>query len=384
MINRIFLIVVDSLGIGGARDAELFGDKGSNTLGAIRNSDKFFTPNLQKLGLFNIDGVGGGVSSPIASFARLVEKSAGKDTTLGHWEISGIVSKTPLPTYKNGFPKEIISEFERLIGTKTLCNKPYSGTEVIKDYGEIHLKTGYPIVYTSQDSVFQIATHDKIVPIEKLYFYCEKARELLTGENSVGRVIARPFTGEYPFTRTAYRRDYSLVPPKKTFLDDIKNNSKSVISVGKINDIFAGVGVTDKIKTLSNKDGYDKVLELLNNDFNGLCFVNFVDFDSVYGHRNDVHGYANELSNFDKFLGEFISGMKDDDLLIITADHGCDPSTPSTDHSRENVPLLIYNKNFKSQNLGEILGFDCIAETILSSLNINKGEYGVDLYKKLV
>lgn len=364
MKKRVFLMVLDSLGIGGALDADLFGDSGSNTLKAIFSSNCLKVDNLKKLGLFNVDGVFGGVENPIASYARLKEKSAGKDTTLGHWEIAGVVSNTPLPTYPNGFPDEIIKEFERLIGTKTLCNKPYSGTEVIKDYGKEHLKTGYPIVYTSADSVFQIATHDEVVPLEKLYEYSQIARGLLTGVHAVGRVIARPFTGEYPYTRTAYRKDYSLKPPKKTMLDFIKESGKEVIAVGKINDIFAGQGITESFKTKSNKDGFDKLLALQNRDFDGLCFVNYVDFDSVFGHRNDVLGYANALNEFDVFLGEFLKGMKGNDTLIITADHGCDPSTPSTDHSREDVPFILYSKEKQSQNLGTIEGFDYVSKTI--------------------
>ncbi len=363
-------MVIDSLGIGGADDAEKFGDFGSNTLGAIRKCENFNVSTLEKLGLFNIDGVGGGVDNPIASFARLKEKSNGKDTTLGHWEIAGIVSSDPLPTYPNGFPSEIINEFEKLIGTKTLCNKPYSGTEVIKDYGKEHIKTGYPIVYTSQDSVFQIACHDSVVSTEKLYTYSEIARKLLTGKHAVGRVIARPFTGEYPYIRTGYRKDYSLLPPSKTMLDKLKDNGLAVLSVGKIYDIFAGRGITKSYKTKSNQEGYRKSLQLLDEDFKGLCFINYVDFDSVFGHRNDAFGYANELMNFDKFLSRFISGLNDSDLLIITADHGCDPSTPSTDHSREDVPLLIYQKGKASENLGTIKGFDYISKRVLSEFNL--------------
>lgn len=383
MIKRLFLMVVDSLGIGGASDAELFNDKGSNTLGAIRKSPNLKIENLKKLGLYNIDGVGGGVSNPLATFARLKEKSNGKDTTLGHWEMAGIISLSPMPTYPNGFPSEIISEFEKLIGKKTLCNKPYSGTEVIKDYGKEHIKTGYPIVYTSADSVFQIATHESVVPLETLYNYCEIARKLLKGKHAVGRVIARPFSGEYPYIRTAYRKDYSLLPPSKTMLNDFIDNGKEVIAVGKISDIFAGQGISESIKTKSNADGYEKTLELLNKDFNGLCYINYVDFDAVYGHRNDVLGYAEELSRFDSFLGEFLSKMDATDWLIITADHGCDPSTPSTDHSREDVPFIIYNKDIKSKNLGTVLGFDAVAETALSLFNLQKGEYGEDFTKKL-
>ena len=382
MFKRVYLMVVDSLGIGGANDAERFGDSGSNTLGALRKSEFLSIPNLVKLGLYNIDGVLGGVETPIASYARLKEKSNGKDTTIGHWEIAGIVSNEPLPTYPNGFPREIIDEFEKQIGVKTLCNKPYSGTEVIKDYGAEHIKTGYPIVYTSQDSVFQIACHDSVTSIETLYKYSEIARKLLVGKNAVGRVIARPFTGEYPFIRTGYRKDYSLLPPKKTMLSDILDSGLKVISLGKISDIFSGVGISKGYKTKSNAEGYRKSMQLLDEDFSGLCFINYVDFDSVYGHRNDTDGYAKELTVFDEFLGKFISAMDSDDLLLITADHGCDPSTPSTDHSREDVPLIIYNKNLKPKNLGTVIGFDAIASTVLSALNVNK-TYGDDLLKKL-
>ncbi len=368
MKKRVFLMVLDSLGIGGAIDAEKFGDGGSNTLLSISKQPKFSAKNLKRLGLFNIDGVEGGISNPLGSYARLKEKSAGKDTTLGHWELAGVVSNKPMPTYENGFPNEVILEFERLIGAKTLCNKPYSGTEVIKDYGKEHIKTGYPIVYTSADSVFQIATHDKVVPLEKLYEYCLVARNLLRGEHAVGRVIARPFTGEYPYTRTAYRKDYSLLPPNKTMLDRLKESGKDVIAVGKINDIFAGQGITESIKTTSNQDGFNKTLELQNRDFDGLCFINFVDFDSVYGHRNDALGYADAISKFDDFLGEFLNGMSDSDTLIITADHGCDPLTPSTDHSREDVPFIIYNKTSASKNLGTIDGFDYVSNRVIDIL----------------
>ncbi len=361
-------MVLDSLGIGGASDAEKFGDKGSNTLLAISKSENFKAENLKKLGLFNIDGVLGGITSPIGAYARLKEKSAGKDTTLGHWELAGIVSNDPLPTYPNGFPEDVILEFERRIGTKTLCNKPYSGTEVIKDYGKEHIKTGYPIVYTSADSVFQIATHDQVVSVEKLYEYSKIAREILVGKHSVGRVIARPFTGEYPYTRTAYRKDFSLLPPKKTMLDVLVENGKEVLAVGKINDIFAGKGITESVKTKSNAEGFTKMLEIQKRDFDGLCFVNFVDFDSMYGHRNDAFGYAKAISEFDEFLFEFLCGMKDSDCLIITADHGCDPSTPSTDHSREDVPFIMYKKGITPKNLGEIMGFDYVSKTILKIL----------------
>lgn len=372
-MKRFFIIVLDSCGIGELPDANLWRDEGSNTLGAIRNNPAFNCPNLKKLGLFNIDDVGGGIDNPQGSFARLGELSMGKDTTIGHWEIAGLVSPKALPTYPNGFPKEIIDEFEKRTGRKTLCNKPYSGTEVIKDYGEEHIKTGALIVYTSADSVFQIAAHEEVVPVKELYRYCEIAREILVGDHGVGRVIARPFTGEYPFTRTANRHDFSLVPPKETMLDLLKNSGYETISVGKIYDIFAGKGLSESNRTCSNANGMEVTLELQKRDFNGLCFVNLVDFDMKFGHRNDVEGYAKAMTEFDGYLGEFLENMRDEDALIITADHGCDPSTPSTDHSREYVPMLMCGKNIKSGvNLGTRFGFCDISATVLEYFNVDK------------
>lgn len=372
-MKRFFIIVLDSCGIGELPDANLWHDEGSNTLGAIRNNPAFNCPNLKKLGLFNIDDVDGGIDNPQGAFARLGELSMGKDTTIGHWEIAGLVSPKALPTYPNGFPKEIIDEFEKRTGRKTLCNKPYSGTEVIKDYGEEHIKTGALIVYTSADSVFQIAAHEEVVPVKELYRYCEIAREILVGDHGVGRVIARPFTGEYPFTRTANRHDFSLVPPKETMLDLLKNSGYETISVGKIYDIFAGKGLSESNRTCSNANGMEVTLELQKRDFNGLCFVNLVDFDMKFGHRNDVEGYAKAMTEFDGYLGEFLENMRDEDALIITADHGCDPSTPSTDHSREYVPMLMCGKNIKSGvNLGTRFGFCDISATILEYFNVDK------------
>lgn len=372
-MKRFFIIVLDSCGIGELPDANLWHDEGSNTLGAIRNHPAFNCPNLKKLGLFNIDGVGGGIDNPQGSFARLGELSMGKDTTIGHWEIAGLVSPKALPTYPNGFPKEIIDEFEKRTGRKTLCNKPYSGTEVIKDYGEEHIKTGALIVYTSADSVFQIAAHEEIVPVKELYRYCEIAREILVGDHGVGRVIARPFTGKYPFTRTANRHDFSLVPSKDTMLDLLKNSGYETISVGKIYDIFAGKGLSESNRTVSNANGMEVTSELQERDFNGLCFVNLVDFDMKYGHRNDVKGYAEAMTEFDGYLGKFLENMRDEDALIITADHGCDPSTPSTDHSREYVPMLMCGKNVKSGvNLGTRFGFCDISATVLEYFNVDK------------
>lgn len=372
-MKRFFIIVLDSCGIGELPDANLWHDEGSNTLGAIRNNPAFNCPNLKKLGLFNIDDVDGGIDNPQGAFARLGELSMGKDTTIGHWEIAGLVSPKALPTYPNGFPKEIIDEFEKRTGRKTLCNKPYSGTEVIKDYGEEHIKTGALIVYTSADSVFQIAAHEEVVPVKELYRYCEIAREILVGDHGVGRVIARPFTGEYPFTRTANRHDFSLVPPKETMLDLLKNSGYETISVGKIYDIFAGKGLSESNRTCSNANGMEVTLELQKRDFNGLCFVNLVDFDMKFGHRNDVEGYAKAMTEFDGYLGEFLENMRDEDALIITADHGCDPSTPSTDHSREYVPMLMCGKNIKSGvNLGTRFGFCDISATVLEYFNVDK------------
>ncbi len=372
-MKRFFIIVLDSCGIGELPDANLWRDEGSNTLGAIRNNPAFNCPNLKKLGLFNIDDVGGGIDNPQGAFARLGELSMGKDTTIGHWEIAGLVSPKALPTYPNGFPKEIIDEFEKRTGRKTLCNKPYSGTEVIKDYGEEHIKTGALIVYTSADSVFQIAAHEEVVPVKELYRYCEIAREILVGDHGVGRVIARPFTGEYPFTRTANRHDFSLLPPKETMLDLLKNSGYETISVGKIYDIFAGKGLSESNRTCSNANGMEVTLELQKRDFNGLCFVNLVDFDMKFGHRNDVEGYAKAMTEFDGYLGEFLENMRDEDALIITADHGCDPSTPSTDHSREYVPMLMCGKNIKSGvNLGTRFGFCDISATVLEYFNVDK------------
>ena len=372
MKKRVFIIVLDSCGIGEMPDSHLWNDEGSNTLRSIRESKEFNCPNLKKLGLFNIDTVGGGVKKPLASYARMKETSMGKDTTIGHWEIAGIISPNPLPTYPDGFPDEVIEEFSRLTGRKVLCNKPYSGTEVIKDYGEEHVKTGALIVYTSADSVFQIAAHEDVVPIEQLYEYCSIARNMLQGKHGVGRVIARPFTGEYPFTRTANRHDYSLEPQGTTMLDVIKENGLDSISVGKIYDIFAGIGFTESHRTKSNANGMDIAIDIARGEFNGLCFVNLVDFDMKFGHRNDIDGYAKAMTEFDKQLGEFLRLMRCDDLLIITADHGCDPATPSTDHSREYVPCLIYGNNIKKGvNLGTRDSFADIAASVLEYLELD-------------
>lgn len=374
MGRRVFIIVMDSFGIGAMPDAAEYGDEGSDTLNSVASSSKFYAPSLTKLGLFNVDGARGGIKSkePQASFVRLAELSAGKDTTIGHWEIAGAVSNKPLPTYPNGFPFEIIERFERETGVKTLCNKPYSGTEVIKDYGDESIRTGSLIVYTSADSVFQIAADEDSVPTERLYEYCRIARKILCGKNAVGRVIARPFVkrdGE--FIRTLNRHDFSLEPPKKTMLDELKAAGKSVISVGKIVDIFAERGITEYYRIKDNAEGMKNTLAIEKKSFEGLCFVNLVDFDMKYGHRNDVDGYAQAVTDFDVSLGDFLSKMQDDDILIITADHGCDPATVSTDHSREYVFALVVGKNIRSGiNLGTRKGFCDISATALEYLGL--------------
>ena len=387
-MKRVFLIVLDSVGIGEMPDANEYGDKGSNTLKACYSCENFYMPNMKKLGFFNIDSMNYAESeeNPQASFARMEEISKGKDTIIGHWEIAGIESKKPMPTYPNGFPNEIIDEFEKATGCKTLCNMPYSGTEVLKDYGKESVETGKLIVYTSADSVFQIAAHEDVIPIAKLYEYCEIARKILTGDHAVGRVIARPFTGTYPnFIRTANRHDLALAPPEKTMLDYIKEQNLDVIALGKINDIFAGRGITESTKTNENSDGINKLLEVMDKNFQGLCFLNLVDFDMIYGHRNDVKGYASALSHFDGELANIIKKMKEEDILIITADHGCDPSTPSTDHSREYTPMVIYGKNIKPGiNLGTQKGFGNIGATILDYLEIDATIKGDSFLKEIL
>ncbi len=373
MKKRVFLIILDSFGIGEMPDAADFGDEGSNTLRSVASEAEFDCPNLTKMGLFNIVGcqVAGrtAVEEPMAAFGRMAEKSCGKDTTTGHWEIAGLISNRAMPTYPEGFPEEVIAEFERRTGKKVLCNKPYSGTQVIADYGREHLETDSLIVYTSADSVFQIAAHESRVSLDELYRYCEIARDMLRGEHGVGRVIARPFGGEHPFVRLAGRHDYSLEPHGETMLDRLKKRGLDVISVGKISDIFAGRGITESYPTKSNKEGMERTISLADRDFHGLCFVNLVDFDSSFGHRNDSLGYAKALTEFDGQLGSFLSKIGEDDLLIITADHGCDPKTPSTDHSREYVPLLVMGAGIETCDLGTKFGFDYVSELVESALN---------------
>lgn len=374
-MKRVFLIVLDSVGIGAMPDAPAFGDIGCNTLKSCSESSAFHMPNMEKLGLFHIDGIDWKETKekPLALHARMKESSMGKDTTIGHWEIAGIVSENPLPVYPDGFPEEVLKPFREMTGREVLCNAPYSGTEVIKEFGEEHMKTGALIVYTSADSVFQIAAHEDIVPVETLYEYCEMARKLLVGKHGVGRVIARPFIGEPGnFSRTPRRHDYSLLPPADTMLDALKDAGKTVIGVGKIKDIFAGKGLTSYVYTTGNEDGIAKTLEYLKEDFEGLCFINLVDFDMLYGHRNDIEGYAKALAQFDRALPEMMSLMREEDVLMITADHGCDPGyTVSTDHSREYTPFLMYGANIEALNLGTRETFADIGATVLKYLGVS-------------
>ena len=386
-MKRVFLIVLDSVGMGEMPDAAEYGDAGSNTILAVSKSPYFSMPNMKKLGYFNIDGmaVNDKEEHPTAAFARMTESSKGKDTTIGHWEIAGIISKAPLPTYPNGFPKEILEEFSKQTGRGVLCNKPYSGTEVIKDYGDEHRRTGDLIVYTSADSVFQIAAHEEVVPVEQLYEYCKIARKILTGEHGVGRVIARPFIGESGnYTRTSNRHDFSLEPPAVTMLDQMKEAGLDVLAVGKINDIFAGKGITEFVRTTGNEDGINKTLEYMERDFEGICFVNLVDYDMLYGHRNDVDGYAKALTYFDERLPEILEKMRDEDILMITADHGCDPGFKGTDHSREYTPMLMYGRDVREGvDLGTRPSFSDIGQTILDIFGIKGGIQGESFWEKV-
>lgn len=386
-VKRVFLIVLDSVGIGEMPDAASYGDQGSNTVKACYDSGKLCVPNLQRLGLFNIEGVGcGEKTDPIGAFGRMEEASAGKDTTTGHWEIAGIISNTPMPTYPNGFPKELLDEYSRRTGRSILCNKPYSGTDVIRDYGQEHERTGALIVYTSADSVFQVAAHEGVIPIEQQYEYCQIARDMLTGEHGVGRVIARPFTGSYPdYKRTSNRHDFSLSPPANTVLRDLQAAGLDTIGVGKIYDIFAGDGISSTQRTVSNDDGMEKTLAHAREDFHGLCFVNLVDFDMVYGHRNDIPGYTQALNRFDQQLGEFMGLLRPEDVLMITADHGCDPSTASTDHSREYTPLLVYGQAIRAGvDLGTRPTFADIGVTAADLLGVKAQTCGESLAPQIL
>lgn len=384
MAKRVFLIVLDSLGIGAAPDAAEFGDAGAHTLRSVSTGKGFCIDNLRRWGIGNIDSLDflGAVEAPLAAVGRLRERSRGKDTTIGHWELAGVVSEQPLPTYPDGFPQQVLDAFTAATGRGVLCNRPYSGTDVIKDYGMEHLKSGKLIVYTSADSVFQIAAHEALVPVEELYGYCKSARKILQGQHSVGRVIARPFTGEWPFKRTANRHDYSLVPPM-TMLNAISEAGLDVISVGKIKDIFAGSGVTESHPTRGNTDGLKTTMAMAERDFHGLCFVNLVDFDMLYGHRQDPDGYAAALAEFDAWLPVFISEMREEDIVMITADHGCDPCDNSTDHTREYVPLLVLGKKVIPCDLGTRSTFADVAATVTAYLGVGFETEGESFWKEI-
>ena len=388
-MKRVFLIVLDSFGIGGMPDCESFGDVGVNTLAACATSDKLNIPNMIAAGLGNIDGVTclPKTDAPVGAYARLTESSMGKDTTIGHWEIAGIVSPQPLPTYPEGFPEEVLEPFRAATGRGILANAPWSGTAVLDEFGEEHMRTGDLIVYTSADSVFQIAAHEEVVPLEKLYEYCHTARKLLVGKHGVGRVIARPFvgTGKGKFQRTSNRHDYSLEPPKATMLDALKAAGLDSIAVGKIHDIFAGYGDTEYVYNTSNANGMEHATNYAAKDFHGLCFVNLVDFDMVFGHRRNIDGYANALTEFDAWLGEFVKGLGEDDLVMVTADHGCDPAyTATTDHTREYVPLLVLGKKVKPVNMGTRKSFADIAATVTELLGVDYETPGVSFASEIL
>ena len=388
-MKRVFLIVLDSFGVGALPDSEKFGDVGVNTLAACATSAKLHIPNMIAAGLGNIDGVDclPRAEAPMGAYARLREQSMGKDTTIGHWEISGIVSPEPMPTYPQGFPKEVLDAFEQATGRGVLCNLPYSGTDAIRDYGKEHMETGKWIVYTSADSVFQVAAHEGVIPLEELYDGCRKARQILRGKHGVGRVIARPFVGspEEGFRRTANRHDFSLEPPAETMLDAVKAAGLDCLAVGKIHDIFAGRGDTEHVFNKSNQDGMAHTDDFAARDFRGLCFVNLVDFDMVYGHRRDIDGYADALSEFDAWLGTFLPKLGQEDILMITADHGCDPAyTATTDHTREYVPLLVLGKQVKPVNLGTRATFADIAATVTELLGVPYRTPGKSFAKEIM
>lgn len=381
MKRRVILIVLDSVGIGELPDAVDYDDVGSDTLGNISKAvGGLRLPNMEKIGLGNITGIKNIVKEeePTGAFGKCAELSIGKDTVTGHWEIAGSVLREPLNTYPNGFPEDIIKEFQEKIGRKIIGNKVASGTEIIKELGEEHIKTGYPIVYTSADSVFQIAAHEDVIPLEELYKMCSIARKMFIGEKAIGRIIARPFIGKGgEFTRTSNRKDFALDPFDKTMLDYIKEKGLSVMAVGKIEDIYNKRGITDAVHIKNNMDGVDKTLEYMKKENRGLIFTNLVDFDMLYGHRNDAQGYAKALVDFDSRMPEIISLMKEEDILILTADHGCDPTTASTDHSREYIPVLVYGKKIKSGiNVGIRKSFSDIGKTILELLNVENDLYG--------
>ena len=367
-MKRVFLFVLDSCGAGEMPDAAKFGDYGVNTLKSCASSDKLHIPNMLHYGMGDIDGLSflGTDVSPAGAYGKLAEASMGKDTTIGHWEIAGIVSPEPLPTYPDGFPEEVLKPFREATGRGVLANAPWSGTEVINKYGDEHVRTGDLIVYTSADSVFQIAAHEDVVPLEQLYEYCRIARRILVGKHGVGRVIARPFIGANGnYTRTANRHDFSLEPPRQTMLDAFRAAGLDSIGVGKIYDIFAHRGMTEYTYTRGNTDGMNKTMEYAKKEFHGLCFINLVDFDMLYGHRRNIDGYAAALTEFDGWLAEFVKQLGEDDLVMITADHGCDPAyTRTTDHTREYIPLLVIGSRVKPVNLGTRTCFANIAATI--------------------
>jgi phosphopentomutase len=373
-MKRVFWIVLDSVGCGGAPDAADFGDAGADTLGSCYKSGKMNVPNMEKMGLKNIDGTSfcAPISDVTGCYCRMHEKSMGKDTTVGHWEMAGMVSPRPLPTYPNGFPEEILQKLREATGREILCNLPYSGTDVIRDYGKEHVETGALIVYTSADSVLQIAAHEDVVPIEELYDICHKAREIMQGEHGVGRIIARPFEGEWPYQRTVRRHDYSLQPPRETVLDALKAEGFVNIGVGKIYDIFAGKSVMVSYPNKGNSINMERVLDVADSDFEGLCYVNLVDTDMIYGHRRDVPAYTQALCDVDVQIGQLMEKLREDDILIVTADHGCDPGYTGTDHTREDVPCLVYGPKLKKGvNLGTKDTFADMGATIADYFGIS-------------
>lgn len=388
-MKRVIWIVLDSVGIGGMSDSELYGDTNVNTLAHVYNKNGGINiPNMMALGLGNIEGIdfASGISSPKGAFARVQELSKGKDTTTGHWEMVGIYTEIPFPTYPNGFPKEIMDEFHEKIGTQTLGNCTASGTRILDDLGEEHMKTGYPIIYTSADSVFQIAAHEDVVSLERLYEMCEIARNMLVGEHEVSRVIARPFVGEPGnFMRTPNRRDFAVTPPKENVLVYAKEKGLDVVAIGKIEDIFAGAGVTEAIHTKSNEEGILTTIKAIKEASKGIIFTNLVDFDMKWGHRRDYEGYGKGLEEFDRYLPEMLTAMNEDDILFITADHGCDPTAPGTDHTRECVPLLVYSKQLKTgKDLGVRTSFADMGQTISEIFDLPQLKIGKSFYTELV
>ena len=388
-IQRVILIILDSVGCGDAPDAESFGDQGSNTLSNTAQAvGGLKLPNVGRLGLGNITPIKGvsPVDEALGAYGRLTEVSPGKDTTTGHWELMGIPLESPFPTYPHGFPKDIIAEFERRIGRRTLGNYPASGTVIIQELGVEHMRSGKPIVYTSADSVFQLAAHEEVIPVDELYRCCQIAREILSGEHAVGRVIARPFVGEPGnFTRTERRKDFSLTPPKDTLMDVLKADGKEVMGVGKIEDIFAHRGLTQSNHTLNNMAGVDAVLRFMVTDAGGLIFANLVDFDMLYGHRNNPRGYADALEEFDVRLPEIQAALCDGDVLMLTADHGNDPTTPSTDHSRERVPILVTGPQVRrATDLGTRDSFADVAASIADLLGVAWEGAGMSFARAIV